>query len=528
MGSSEREQIVLSALGAEQLERAPARQPGRAGGRRDGARGANRLRSARVPGDVVRVGLLDQHDHGLQAAAVAIDDVVERRPDLEHAIVIAEIGGGAAGGEVDGQELVTLAELHVARDLGGLPPAPDVGGRTQPGRHAPARGRDDEAVEAEAGDVGQLRERAERHRPGGVLAPQAPADQEAGDPRGGGARSQPGKRRRDDRAAGRAFAQRERVRRVGIGDQIERGGRQLAGAVLAVFPVSACWLQRESASVRRDVFGRAARSVRAGAGAKATSVAISSGRARRSAASRPAIASVASAPSAWPKRPSEAPAGACRPSSQPVPGGWRGRRGTGARNSSALQGRRGPATSRSACSSASRVQRRFVPALAARLRDRVEQQGEHGRIGRAPDGVVAAVAVQLDAVVAGRERGDVERSAAVQLGDGIQRLGERGLREALGGRRGERVLQAHQQRHEPRGALDRGALEGGRLARPVDQHGVDAAAVAAARERGEPRRPARELAVAEGGVRVAGERARRPARRARRGARAGARPGRRR
>ena len=180
--------------------------------------------------------------------------------NLEHAIVIAEIGGGARAARSTGKQLVTLAELHVARDLRGLPPAPDVGGRAHPGRHAPAGGRDDEAVEAEAGDVGQLRERAERQRPGGVLAPQAPADQEAGDPRGRGARAQSGKRRRDDRAAGRALAQRERVRRVGIGDQLERGGRKLAVAV-AVFAV--VWLQRESASVRRDVFGRAARSVSA-------------------------------------------------------------------------------------------------------------------------------------------------------------------------------------------------------------------------------------------------------------------------
>ena len=112
-----------------------------------------------------------------------------------------------------------------------------------PGRHAPARGRDDEAVEAEAGDVGQLRERAERQRPGGVLAPQAPADQQAGDPGGRGARAQPGKRRRDDRAACRAFAQRERVRRIGIGDQIERGRRQLAVAV--VFAVLAPARERE-------------------------------------------------------------------------------------------------------------------------------------------------------------------------------------------------------------------------------------------------------------------------------------------
>ena len=92
--------------------------------------------------------------------------------------------------------------------------------------------------------------------------------------------------------------------------------------------------------------------------------------------------------------------------------------------------------------------------------------------------------------------------AAVQLRDRIQRLGERRLREALGGRWRQRVLQAHQQRHEPRRALDRGALERGRLARPVDQHGVDAAAFAAARERGERRRAARELAVAEGRVRL--------------------------
>ena len=184
-----------------------------------------------------------------------------------------------------------------------------------------------------------------------------------------------------------------------------------------------------------------------------------------------------------------------------MPGGWRGRRGTGARNSSALQGRRGPGDVAQRLFERVGVQRRLLPALAARLRDRVEQQGEHRRIGRAPDGVVV-VAVQLDAVVAGRERGDVERAAAVQLGDRIQRLGERRLREALGGRWSERVLQAHQQRHEPRRALDRGALEGGRLARPVDQHGVDAAAVAAARERGERRRPARELAVGEGRVRL--------------------------
>ena len=101
-GEQEREQIVLPSLGAEQLERAPARQRGRAGGRGDGAGRANRLQSAGVPGDVIRVRLLDQHDDGLQAAPVAIDVVVERRPDLEHAIVIGEIGGGAAGGEVDG------------------------------------------------------------------------------------------------------------------------------------------------------------------------------------------------------------------------------------------------------------------------------------------------------------------------------------------------------------------------------------------------------------------------------------------
>ena len=55
-GQQEREQIVLPALGAEQLERAPAGQPGRAGGRWDRARGANRLRSARVPGDASASG----------------------------------------------------------------------------------------------------------------------------------------------------------------------------------------------------------------------------------------------------------------------------------------------------------------------------------------------------------------------------------------------------------------------------------------------------------------------------------------
>ena len=195
----------------------------------------------------------------------------------------------------------------------------------------------------------------------------------------------------------------------------------------------------------RRIGGWAQRSARAALGANATSTRSSSGagagaRRRRSPRRRRRAARRARGRTA----PSDAPAGACRPSSQPVPGAAPDGRRVGIKKSSAVGGSGVPSRPASAASSAvtSSVAagrlRRAASAIAS-----TSSASSAGGGGGAPKRgeSLGVTSVDIDAVVAGGERRQVEPAAPEDLGRGVEGVAPGARAEALAGGRGQRLLQ---------------------------------------------------------------------------------------
>ena len=382
-GQQQREQIVLSSLGAEQLERAPAVQrAGRAGGRRDAP--AERIASDRRACPATS---------SASGSSTTMTTASRRRPSRS---TISSSGGQISNTRSWSPR--SAAAPGAVRSTGNSSsPSPSctwrgtsaacrqrrmsAGVRTPGGTRQlagaitkPSRQRRGMKASSPSGPSGSAQEACWRHRlqptsrraiPAGAVRDRSRANDARDDRRRRSrVRAARARRARRDRRPGRA--RQARVRR-------RRRRRCLGSSAKA--PAS----DATSSGAPRDrsapAPARRRHRWRSPAGARAVR--------RRRARRRPCVASL---PSAWPKRPSEAPAGACRPSNQPVPGGWRGRRGTGARNSSALQGRRRAGDVAQRVRERRRRPARLRPARAPRLRDRVEQQGQHRRVGRAADG----------------------------------------------------------------------------------------------------------------------------------------------
>ena len=343
---------------------------------------------------------VDQHHDGLEATAVQIDDVVERRPDLEHPRSTGERAAGVRCRQVHRQKLVAVADLDDPRQPHGSPP---LGERTRrrPFRHAPARQGDHETVQRQPGEERHVPERSQRERPGGVLPLQAPGDEQAADAGRGGRRAYPRKRRRSNRRAVLARAQRQRFGRGGIRHQLEVTRRKLLRGVRSPTAQG----ERPPAGPRMGAANPPApatertrrRHARCPHGPRAPRP-----RARVRAAS-------IAGPRAWANRPKEAPAGACRPSSQPVPGGVRGRGRVGTTNSSAVGGVCERAKPRNGGRQPALVQAGLARAVCDRLGDRVDEDANQPRRRAGRRRQLAVAITDLNPVVA---RGESRQSKA--------------------------------------------------------------------------------------------------------------------
>ena len=105
--------------------------------------------------------------------------------NLEHAIVRGQLGGGAGRLQIDGVELVAFADLDHPRHAFRAPPAPErpsaprrLRSLAQRRRQTPAGRGDHEPLDDDPGKERQIGERSRREGPGGVLALQAPPDEQ--------------------------------------------------------------------------------------------------------------------------------------------------------------------------------------------------------------------------------------------------------------------------------------------------------------------------------------------------------------